>query len=515
MKKTAVTLLMLLLLITGGCAAKKPIVPDFTGQDVQKVYDWCGELSEKYSCEVSYANGNGVEKDKVIEQSVKGGSRLESEVSFIISNGETNEIPVIHVDENTERSDVEAWAANFGLLNVTYINEANDTIKNNHIIRIEPLSGIHVDTPVTVYVSNGPKEPVNTDIVVNYGDYIGLTVEEFERKATELGLKPNHQTSRDRYDANVKIGNISWHGSGTYVKDEVFNYGVCINEIYISAGAFVGKSEEEFISSAKTLNLTPKHITGRDAYSTSIDQGYIVTHGYGTYEEKEDFKYGLSLGPAKVQGGYEGASEDAFLNYLASFGLTGDRSTRKSDTVAEGRIISYNTGKYSSGDCVSYVVSAGQDLSVNVPDMSGRDESELLAFLSNNGLNPGVRSQQSSMVPNGAIISNDTGIKFKGSSVNYVVSSGPYMPTAYLDSLYDISSSLADLDRGYEATKSNLEIYLNSKGFTNYTINRVFSTAYYGGSIVSFTVDGSDLGDGGEYVTYAEIIINVSDDRLY
>ena len=73
-----------------GCSSSKPenqtvIVPDFTGHNVREVYDWCGTLDESHSCEVSYADGNGVERDLVIGQSVKGGNRLEKDIFFTIS----------------------------------------------------------------------------------------------------------------------------------------------------------------------------------------------------------------------------------------------------------------------------------------------------------------------------------------------------------------------------------------------------------------------------------------------
>ncbi len=492
---------------------KATIVPDFTGHDVSEVYEWCAELDERYACEVSYVDGNGVERDLVMEQSVKGGSRLNSDISFSISNGFFPEISVLHVTADTNKSDVEVWKAESGLETVNYVEENSDTVAKNHVIRIEPTSGIHKDTVVTAYISIGPKEapaPVNTDIEVVFGDYIGLTVEEFEKAAKKLGLTPNHNTSRDKFSADIEFGKIVWHGSGTYVKDEIFNYGVCINEINISANQYYGWAEEDFKAAAKKLTLVPTHITGRDAYSTALNKGDIVTHGWGTYVKGEEFKYGLALGPAKVQSGYEGASEEVLLNYLASMGLKGKRTVQTSETIAEGRVIGYNTGKYSSGDSVTYVISAGPDLRVNVRDFSGEAEETFLTFLKSNGLKAGIRTLQTSMVPAGRIISNDSGTKKKGDSINYIVSSGPMIPTARLDSFDDIQQSFSDEDGSYSKVKERMEIYLKSKGFTNYEIKSEFTIVYRPGTVLYITVDGQTHDKAAEYPTYASVVVAIS-----
>ncbi len=514
MKKICSLLAILLLVCSmSACSQKATIVPDFTGHDVSEVYDWCAELDRSYACEVSYIDGNGVEKDLVMEQSVKGGSRLESDIVFHISNGVYPEINVLHVNKDTNRSDVEEWKNESGLESVEFIEENSDTVPKNCVIRIEPTTGIHKDTPVKAYISIGPKEapiPEDKEIVITFGDYIGLTVAQFEEKAKQLGLKPNHNTSRDRFSADVEFGNIAWHGSGTYVKDEVFNYGICINEINVSANQFYGYTENDFISAAKKLTLVPVHLSERDSYSTRIDKGDIVTHGYGTYVKGEDFKYGLALGPAKVKGGYEGASEEVFINYLSSLTLKGKRSVQSSETVKEGRIISYNTGNYSTGDSVSYVVSAGPDPSVQVRNFAGESEETFLTFLKNNGLKAGIRSVQSSMTPAGMIISNDSGTKKKGDTINYVVSSGPVIPTAHLDSLEYLRNLLTDPDGGFAEARDRADIYLRSSGFIDFEITSEFSALYHPGTILYVKVDGNYHYDAADYPVYTPIVIGIS-----
>lgn len=486
------------------------IVPEFIGKDVTEVYEWCSSLDDSHSCEVTYEDADDYSKDVVFEQSVTGGSKLKADtVVFKVATGNTAEIALPFIGPDTNKSDIEAWAMTFGVSNVTYVEETSDTVTKNHVIRIEPSSGVHKDTPIKVYISTGKKEVQPHEVTINFGDFLNLSVEDFEKKAKELGLKPNHQTKRDQYDPHISFGNIVWHGSGTYEPGEVFNYGVCINEIIIEAGKYVGKSEEEFIKIAKELTLDPTHLGNRDSFSTSVEKGYIVTHGSGTYVKDEAFNYGLSLGPAKIESGYEGASEEVFLSYLSKFDLKPNRKTATSDTVAAGRIISYHTGKYSSGDSVTYTVSLGPDTRVEVKDFSGKDESDLLDFLSSNGLKAGIRSVQSSMTPEGKIISNDTGTKKKGDSVNYVVSSGPYIPTATIDKFEYLSEMISTTDDFDEAAEK-AELYFEEKGFTNYEVQAVFVPSMKPGQLLMVTVDDVQHSKAKDYPIYSQIVIQIS-----
>ena len=502
---------------------RSTVVPDFIGKHVGEVYDWCAGLDDDHSCEVTYENAAGYEKDIVFEQSIPGGNKMKvSVVHFKVATGEGDKIILPFVGPETNKSDIEAWALTFGIKNITYIEEVSDTVEKNHVIRIEPDKDVTRETPLKVYISIGKEERqdkkeeekkeeevIPSEIEVKYGDYIGWSVEEFEKKAQALHLKPNHNSSRDQYDPHIAFGNIVWHGSGVYVPDETFNYGICINELVISAGKYVGLSEEEFIKVARDFSLVPTHLANRDSFSTSIDNGHVVTHGSGVYVKDEAFNYGLSLGPAKVEGGYEGTSEDVFLSYLSRFGLTGNRKTSTSETVPAGRIISYHTGKYSSGDSVTYTVSTGPEPRVNVPDFSGRAESELLNFLANNGLRAGVRSVQDSMIPEGCIVSNDAGTKQKGDSINYIVSSGPYIPTVNMEKfeyLHDMISS----EDSYEEAAQKADLYLSEKGFTNYEIKSVFLPSVKPGQLLQVIVDGEIHSSAKEYPTYAQIEVQIS-----
>ncbi|MBR6724844.1 MAG: hypothetical protein IKI79_06145, partial [Erysipelotrichaceae bacterium] len=212
-----------------------------------------------------------------------------------------------------------------------------------------------------------------TDIVVTIGQYVGKTESEFKTIAANLGLKANHIDTRDAYSDTIAKGNIVTHGYGTYVKGEDFNYGVSLGkkdgessqEIYISSGKYIGKSESEFQAIATGLNLKPVHNEEWDTYSDSVAKGYIVKHGSGTYGKDENFRYGLSLGKAPdvtvTVADKSGSSEESFKSYIVSLGLkAGTRSEEYSDSVSAGNLIRNDTGSFKKGASVNYTVSLGK-----------------------------------------------------------------------------------------------------------------------------------------------------------
>ncbi|MBQ1741150.1 MAG: hypothetical protein II042_05415, partial [Erysipelotrichaceae bacterium] len=69
------------------------VVPDFIGKHVGEVYDWCAGLDDDHSCEVTYENAAGYEKDIVFEQSIPGGNKMKvSVVHFKVATGEGDKI---------------------------------------------------------------------------------------------------------------------------------------------------------------------------------------------------------------------------------------------------------------------------------------------------------------------------------------------------------------------------------------------------------------------------------------
>ena len=381
-------LIILALVLTLGAAGflgynllnsvKEVTVPDFLGKKKEEVFEWCGQLDDRYSCEIVYEGSRSVEKDIVFQQSLNAGSKLTDKITIRISSELISPIELPQLYE-AQRSSIEDWANKNGIENISFVEEFSDTVSKGIVIRMEPMESIYSDTPVTVYISKGKENAANEPIEVKYGEYVNLSVAAFESQVKGLGLVPNHNTSKDASSTTVSKGNIVWHGSGTYTYGETINYGVCTDEskssadIVVKAGSYVGYTEENFKKKATELGLEAKHSTSRDAYSDSIAKGSIVWHGSGTYEKNEAFNYGLSLGKEDgssssdivvKSGAYVGYTEENFKSKANELGLKANHKAEKdaySDSIAKGSIVWHGSGTYVKNETFNYGLSLGKE----------------------------------------------------------------------------------------------------------------------------------------------------------
>ncbi|MBQ5552455.1 MAG: hypothetical protein IIU37_02585, partial [Erysipelotrichaceae bacterium] len=434
--------------------SKDVVVPDFLGKNKSEVFDWCGQLDPKYSCEIVYEKSHSVQKDLVFQQSINAGSPLKDKITITISS-ELEQPLMLPQLYNTGKEDIEKWQKENGVENVTIVYENSDTINKDAIIRIEPSENIFKDTPVTVYISSGRANASDDKIEVKSGEYTNLTVSAFESQVKALGLKPNHNTAKDDYSTSVTKGNIVWHGSGTYENGETINYGICLDQkkdasvstdITVTKGQYVGKTESDFKKIATDLGLKPVHLTERDAYSDDVAKGSIVTHGNGTYEKGEDFNYGLSLGKKDGSsassevyveyGTYLNISEADFKKKASDLKLIATHKESKdaySDTVAKGYIVWHGSGTYKtndSSDPFNYGLSLGpstSEITVTSGQYVGKTESEFKTIATNLGLKANhlsSRDAYSDTIAKGSIVTHGYGTYEKNEDFNYGLSLG-------------------------------------------------------------------------------------------
>ena len=570
----------------------KAVVPDFLGKDKQEVIAWCGQLSDSDACEFIYEDTSNTEKDKVFQQSVSAGKKLEGKITFRISSGIVKEIDALIINENTSKADIENWKSENGIVSVNYIEENSDTIAKGMIIRIEPSNNIKTDTVVNVYISKGKKDDSasSDNIEVKSGAYLNLSEAEFIAKAKELGLSPNHRTSNDASSSSIKKGNIVWHGSGSYKKGETINYGLCTEEtkgiavkegayigksesefktiaeglklkavhnsdwdeetsdsskvgtvcrhgysnnyeenenlryglyklksgstdIVVNKNQYVGKSEDEFKTIASNLGLKANHDSGRDAYSSTAAKGSIVTHGYGTYEKNETFNYGLSLGP---QGGssstsdiiivkagqYIGKTEAEFKTIATDLGLTPNHKTihdSYSSTVAKGNIVWHGSGTYEKDEAFNYGLSLGakegessnQTIQISQGQLVGKTEAEFISAANALGLNPTHvegRDAYSSTVAKGSIVTHGYGSYVKNEAFNYGLSLGP-----------ESQAEKVTVDNKSGSTEAAFKTYIEGLGLKLGTRSEEYSSTVSEGSVISHDTGSFSKGSSINY----------------
>ena len=593
-------------------------IPDFKNKDYKEVMKWCSGLNSRYACEFRYDSSKDVKINQIIDYKVDLKENV-NVVTFTVCDEKIDPLVLPDLSKKLLKEDIRYWAHDNNIENINYVEQESENHEYMQVIRIEPDSNVYKDTPITVYINNSNNnteekkdETKEGDIVVKADDYIGLSVSDFETKVKTLGLKPNHNSDKDDTSSKVSKGNIVWHGSGSYIKGETINYGICKEKVdgikisadtyiglsesefktkadelglkanhnsdrdaysdtvskgrvvwhgsgeyeknetfnyglslgkkdasdsddslYISQDKYVGKSESEVKSITESLGLKPTHLSDRDDYSDTVAKGSVITHGYGQYEKNEAFNCGLSLG--KKDSGdsddslyiskdkYVGKTEEEFISIAQSLGLKpthlSDRDAY-SDTIDKGSIITHGYGQYEKNEAFNYGLSLGKNSSgnntdsdtVNVVSYANKKESELLDFLSKNGLKAGNRKESySDSVAKGNVIFNDTGNKKKGDSVSYIISLGvEQVSKAYLNSFKDLASAVLETG-SYETACANASEYLNNAGFTNYTFKASKSKHSGAGVLLSVTVDGNEHTSRNEYKTNAAIVFTICD----
>ena len=295
---------------------------------------------------------------------------------------------------NTTEDDFKSITTNKGLkpYHDSDTDEYSETIEKGKIVWHG--SGSYEDGESIRYgLSKGINgfRPDLKNVEVEAGQYVNISEEEFKTKTTNLGLKPYHDPEVDDYSDTVSKGKVVWHGSGTYENGESIRYGLSKGSsgsnsdqddsgdyIVVESGQFVGLSVSEFESKAKSLGLTPVHISDRDAYSTSVIEGNIVSHGYGNYVKNEAFKYGVSLGKSSSPSDDTPASDTAFLgsfndinNACFSAGNFDEASSKVKSLLANAGFTNYTVVGASSKDVGVGVL---MSISVNGNNHTSRTE---------------------------------------------------------------------------------------------------------------------------------------------
>ncbi|MCR5095681.1 MAG: hypothetical protein K6A70_02965 [Erysipelotrichaceae bacterium] len=444
--------------------SRKVIVPDFLGKNVSEVIEWCGKLSEPHGCEFVYEDSTIIDKDKVFKQSVSADNELTDKLIITVSSGLIQEIALPALNDNTTRADIEAWAQQNNIHDILFVEDENNDKINGTVLKIEPQP-VYPNSEVIVHIAKSTKEKEpetpttqdGEDIVIKAGTYVGKTESEIKTIASDKGLKANHKTEKDAYSDTVAKGSVVWHGSGQYVKDETFNYGLSLgkkgsetssDDLNIASGKYVGKTESEFKTIATDLGLVPTHVSSRDSYSATVAKGSIVTHGYGQYEKGEAFNYGLSLGKKGsdttdddlyvTYGQYLGKTESEFKTIATNKGLVANHKSTLddySDTVAKGSVVWHGSGQYEKDELFNYGLSLGKkgsdtsddDLYIKAGTYVGKTEDEFKTIATNKGLKPNHKSerdQYSDTIAKGSIVWHGSGQYVKDEAFNYGLSLG-------------------------------------------------------------------------------------------
>ena len=148
------------------------------------------------------------------------------------------------------------------------------------------------------YVPAG-EETVEEEVqitAVSYGEYVGVSPEEFEKIGKELGLNPVYASEKDAYSNSISEGQVVWHGSGDYVPEEDIRYGVSLgvrphDYTHYLTGVFVDIDGAQDVVNAGNIAITDlgtviiatHNYTYGDSWIANYEVGDTVVSNAGTY----------------------------------------------------------------------------------------------------------------------------------------------------------------------------------------------------------------------------------------
>ncbi|MCR5054616.1 MAG: Stk1 family PASTA domain-containing Ser/Thr kinase [Lachnospiraceae bacterium] len=239
----------------------------------------------------------------------------------------------------------------------------------------------------------------------------------------------------------------------------------------------LGKTEAEAKEELEKLGLGIKNIgtASSDEYAEDLIMSQSVSAGEKV-EKNTTIKVTLSSGKGEVSiPDVVGMTEASAINMLKDAGFKYSTEYAVSDSVQQGQVISQNPAGKSygkEGDTITLFVSSGKE-TVEVPDVTGKTESDALYLMQVAGLNTNLSRENSDSVAEGVVISQSVEAKRqieKGTTINIVVSQGPktvyYHYTAKISDFIGSVSTAKDISYKLTANDGSNTVISSGSGAT-------------------------------------------------
>lgn len=352
-------------------------MPDVVGKSLEEAirilkeaglkYEMSGALSEYseeyeagYICQQEYKAGKKIPEGTKVKLGISLGSeRFEIKQEFI----------------GMQKQVLQMRLANRNI-NVTYIEQADESTSAGQVLRLEPSSGyLNEGDSLTVYVSTGPT-------TFKLPDLEGMTESQAKTAIKDAGMTVG--TITEDYSSEIEEGLIMSQSpaAGTKVpKGTVVDIVISQGPEKLEMPDLLGMDYEEAKELLEEMGLVVGKVT--KSYSDKYEKDQVMKQSIKAEKEvKEGTKVNLviSKGPEKA-GDTEvllGMKEEEAKKKLESLGLEYDSTVLESSASVEAgcviRVENAEGGKtIYKGDSVILVVSSGLE-QLNVPNVVGMDK---------------------------------------------------------------------------------------------------------------------------------------------
>lgn len=490
-------------------------VIDLREKSITEVETWIEENKipeELY--QISYEFDEDIEKDHVVSQNLKVEEYItkDTPLKLVISNGPDpeKEIELIDFKDKTE-DEIKKWFEDNRFTDVTFEYVVSEEVEKGKFVKIN-IDGNKAKRNALILVSiSAGEDALGLEITMpDFSDYTKANIQAWA-KENLMSVTFEEEASTTIAEGKV-ISQSPKAGEKTKTGEKVTV--VLSSGAGISVKSQVGKSSSDAVAWAKENDLK---YTLKEYYSTKT-KGTIIaqTPSSGTLKAGSTVTFEVSVGYVPINN-YTDRSKQEFVTYINGINTLYNSSAKinisftekDSDKAADTILAITINGKTITGTEMvppgtNIVVTISKGKSIDIVSYAGKSETDFKTYLSNNGMSAGSRSEQyNDSIAKGNIISNDTGTKAQGSSINYIVSLGAYGGPS--SELYQAGKAFSNLQNEINAA--------NSKG-AGWTLNKtdVGQTSYEQGIITeACSVSGKTITckvSSGAYVTVPSFTTN-------
>ncbi|MEG2995280.1 MAG: PASTA domain-containing protein [Erysipelotrichaceae bacterium] len=420
--------------------AKKIEIPDFTNKTKAEVETWIteNELSLDQVL-LAYEYNETIMKDQVLTQSIVGGETLKKDdiLTITLSNGSDPDLIVTLPDfKDMTHDQIEAWFTENKFSDVTYEYIPDPKIKKDYFIKSNITeTEIRRSTPVLISISVGT-ESVGIEIAMpDFKDYTKANIQAWG--------KTNNVTITFKEEASETIASGKVISQDPKSGSTIKTGGKITVTLSTGKGAtaikFDGKTKKDVDAWAKTNNIK---ISYQETYDNKVANGVVIsnTPNSGLMKSGSTMTVKISIGKPSVEN-YTNKSKDSFNSYIEGLNkksanlkvvVNEVESDKAQGTIIEQIINSKTVSGSTTVDTgTTITIKVAKLQSKNVENKAGSSYDDFKKYVEGLGMKVGTKTERYNDTYNsGIIVSNDTGSKTVGTSINYVASLGKYSPNA-------------------------------------------------------------------------------------
>ena len=420
------------------------VIPDMSQYNVFEVQQWIDDNNLTNEQVVVKKNYNeDVPVDQVVSQSLESGSSLGDQILIIdISKGKDPdlEIDLIDFTEMTE-TEIVSWFTENLFIDVSVEYEASTDVEKDKFIRVNAEGSAKRSDMIVITMSAGTKSEGIEVIMPDFTEYTKANIEAWAN-TNNIDISYKYAYSDDIESGKVLMQDPA--ADTTVLTGSSATVTISRGKAVIISD-FIGNTESSITSWASENGIILRKYT---VYS-ELDAGLVVStnpKARTTITVGSTVQYEVSAGLITLEN-YVNRPKTEFTDYIEelnneyndSADITIQYKEDSSDTIDSGSVISmqFGSSEYDSasdtelmiepGTTIVVTISTGKE--VTVISKANTPEADFKEYCSDLGLNTKKTAEKySSTIPDGNIISNDTGDFKENETVNYILSMGEFTP---------------------------------------------------------------------------------------